>query len=144
MMSWTRGLQIADLPKAEQNVVDVIRGLDVNVSTSGFPCNFLARGRLTLSNDTDDGQCHIVDFELLPTALVPVGMRQKHSEEQHRKIASALVQLRYLRRVVLPDASKANVARLRRGLPDCVLFTRLEDARPYSAKVAFTAVDGTS
>ena len=139
IIKFTQPLGISDLPAAERSVIGTIEKLNINVSCGDFGCDFRSRGRITLSNNTDDGQCHVTVFELLPSAVVPVGVKHSVSEETHRKLVGTLIQLRYLQRIVLPDVSKSNLSRLRSQLPECALFSQLSDARPYSAKVVLTS-----
>jgi hypothetical protein len=139
MIKFTQPLSVSDLPAAERNAIGTIEKLNINVSCGDFGCDFRPRGRIALSNDTDDGQCHVTEFELLPSPVVPVGGKHNVSEETHRKLVGTLIQLRYLQRIVLPDVSKSNLSRLRRQLSDCALFSQLSDVRPYSAKVVLTS-----
>ena len=140
LVNCTRPLTISDLPVAERDALDSVGRLNINVfRRDSVGCDFRSRGRLTLSTDTDDGRCHVTEFELLPSAVVPVGVKDNVAEETHRKLVNALGQLRYLQRVVLPDAATTNISRLRHYLPDCDVFSLYSDLRPYSAKVRITS-----
>ena len=137
-------ITISDLPADEHGVINALSKLNINVSAADyFSIDFRIRGRVIVSCDTDDGHCHIIGFELLPSCAAPVGARQLQnlaSETTQSKLVSELIKCRYLQRVIIPDASKATMARLRRELPDCFVSSSLSDAQSESAKVINDAI----
>lgn len=132
-------LDLQDLSHREQGVVGAISRLGINVGVNDrFPCNFGVRGHFFIETDRKGSVPQVVEFDLIPSCCVPVGIPQDISESTMDKLVDELSRFAHLRRAVLPNARDDQAKRLQAQMPQCEIFTRLSDARFYSSEVVFT------
>ena len=134
-----RPITESTMPATEREALEAIRALGINVSTSdSFSIDFRTRARAILSRDSQDKHSHLIGFEVLPSCASPFSTTQLQnlvSDSVQHRLVRELVKCQYLQRAILPDFSKASMARLRRELPDCLVSASLADAQSESAKV---------